>query len=106
MVPESRLAQLVAEEDWERDVPRLILFTEAVISSYRRWFPFQYDDAADRRYVYQAVGELLAGAHNKRHHGNQSLFALLCAAIQEQIERDAEQSEWVDPRQIRYRFPA
>jgi hypothetical protein len=103
---EISIARQVAEADWERDVPRLILFAESVLSAYRRWFPFQFDDASADRYVFQAVAVVLAGSQVKPHGGHVRLFPLLCVVIQNQIENDAEQSEWAALRQNLTRFPA
>src|SRR5687768_8476581 len=101
---EISIARQVAEADWERDVPHLILFAESVLSAYRRWFPFQFDDASAQHYVFQAVAVVLAGIHVETHGDHERLFPLLCIVIQNQIENDAEQSEWADRRQNLTRF--
>jgi hypothetical protein len=99
-----RLAQWVERGDCARDIPRLLLYTEAVLSVYRQWFPFRYDATTPHIYVNRAVAELLSGAAD--HDDQKSPFALLCVAIQELVEKDAEEGELAGRWQIRRRFPA
>ena len=85
---ERELALLVAEADWSRLVPRLMLFTNCLLGIYC-WHALRHGkSSAD--YVERSVAEALAGEHTHHFQKGKALFAFLCVVIEDVIVKDAE----------------